>query len=103
MSDTPRTDAETMQDKYDHVDTEFGEFASSNTVSATLLATKCRELAEVTKQRDALISAMEEIGGGAHGWKTCVDQIAPRAIAEATGQTYDEVVKKLWGLKGGAQ
>ena len=62
-----------------------------------------RELAEVTKQRDILMSAMEQIGGGAHGWKTCVDQIAPRAIADATGQTYDEVVKKLTGLEGGAQ
>lgn len=60
-------------------------------------------IAEVTKQRDILMTAMEEIGGGAHGWKTCVDQIAPRAIAEATGQTYDEVVKNLTGLEGGAQ
>lgn len=68
MSDTPRTDAETMRDEYDHVDAEFGPFAPSvtvgadfarqlehelaeeNTVSATLLTTKCRELAEVTKQ-----------------------------------------------------
>lgn len=61
-----------------------------------------RELAEVTKQRDILMTAMEEIGGGAHSWKTCVDQLAPRAIAEATGQTYDEVVKNLTGLEGGA-
>lgn len=83
MSDTPRTDAETMRDEYDHVDTEFGAFAPSNTVSAdfarqlerelaeantvsatllaTLLATKCRELAEVTKQRDALIEGLEKL------------------------------------------
>ena len=79
MSDTPRTDAETMRDEYDHVDTEFGAFApsntvsadfarqlereldSSNTVSATLLTTKCRELAKVTKQRDAAIEGLEKL------------------------------------------
>jgi len=62
-----------------------------------------RALVRVVKQRDILMTAMEEISGGAHGWKTCVDQIAPRAIADATGQTYDEVIKKLTGLEGGAQ
>lgn len=50
MSDTPRTDAETMRDEYDHVDTEFGAFAPSDTVSADFARQLERELAEVTKQ-----------------------------------------------------
>lgn len=37
------------------------ELAEANTVSATLLATKCRELAEVTKQRDLLIEGLEKL------------------------------------------
>lgn len=43
-SDTPRTDAETMRDEYDHVDTEFGAFAPSNTVSADFARQLEREL-----------------------------------------------------------
>lgn len=61
MSDTPRTDAETMQDEYDHVDTEFGAFAPSDTVSADFARQLERELAEVTKQRDAAIEGLEKI------------------------------------------
>ena len=61
MSDTPRTDAETMRDEYDHVDTEFGAFAPSNTVSADFARQLERELAEVTKQRDALIEGLEKL------------------------------------------
>jgi len=34
MSDTPETDAETMQDEWDHVDTDFGPFEPSTTVPA---------------------------------------------------------------------
>jgi len=34
MSDTPETDAETMQDEWDHVDMDFGPFAPSIMVSA---------------------------------------------------------------------
>ena len=59
MSDTPRTDAETMRDEYDHVDTEFGAFAPSNTVSADFARQLERELAEVTKQRDELYDALD--------------------------------------------
>ena len=61
MSDTPRTDAETMQDEYDHVDTEFGAFAPSDTVSADFARQLERELAEVTNQRDLLIEGLEKI------------------------------------------
>lgn len=86
MSDTPRTD------------TCWDDESCNILMHSRQLE---RELAEATKQRDVLMSAMEQIGGGAYGWKTCVDKIAPCAIAEATGQTYDEVVKKLWGLEGG--
>lgn len=96
MSDTLRTDLSQLSCA--HLDDQ--EWGAAGWDHARKLE---RELAKVTKQLDILITAMEEIGGGAHGWKTCVDQIAPRAIAEATGQTYDEVVKKLTGLEGGAQ
>ncbi len=34
MSDTPETDAEMMQDEWDHADTDFGPFAPSIMVSA---------------------------------------------------------------------
>jgi hypothetical protein len=87
-----------MRDEYDHVDTEFGAFApsntvsadfarqlereldSSNTVSATLLTTKCRELAEVTKQRDDLLESLKEVmpyivGDRCVPWKKAQDAI----------------------------
>ena len=61
MSDTPRTDTETMRDEYDHVDTDFGAFAPSDTVSAAFSRQLERELTEVTKQRDALIEGLEKL------------------------------------------
>lgn len=54
MSDTPRTDAETMRDEYDHVDTEFGAFAPSDTVGADFARQLERELNDATKERDHL-------------------------------------------------
>lgn len=54
MSNTPRTDAETMRDEYDHVDTEFGPFAPSVTVGVGFARQLERELDEVTKERDHL-------------------------------------------------
>lgn len=58
MSDTPRTDAETMRDEYDHVDTEFGPFAPPVTVGVDFARQLERELAEVTKQRDELMKSI---------------------------------------------
>lgn len=57
-SDTPRTDAETMRDEYDHVDTEFGAFAPSNTVSADFARQLERELNEVTSERNNLNASL---------------------------------------------
>lgn len=72
MSDTPRTDAFA----YECLDGDLNgvmvvsvllaqqlerELAEANTVDATLLTTKCCELAEVTKQRDMLIEGLEKI------------------------------------------
>ena len=54
MSDTPRTDAETMRDEYDHVDTKFGPFAPSDTVSADHARQLERELNEAKKVIEAL-------------------------------------------------
>lgn len=64
MSDTPRTDAETWRDEMDHVDTDY-TFAQSFTVSADFARQLERELAEVTKQRDAL-AALAATKGGSH-------------------------------------
>ena len=44
-----------------------------------------RELADMTKQRDALAEALREIASGAYSWKTCVDVIAPKALADTKG------------------
>ena len=49
------------------------------------------QLAAVTKQRDILKEALEEIATGAWCIKTCVDVIAPRALQQA-----DAVI---WGTK----
>jgi hypothetical protein len=48
MSDTPETDAEAMQDEWDHVDTDFGPFAPSTMVSAEFAR-------ELERERDELI------------------------------------------------
>lgn len=58
-----------------------------------------RELAEVTKQRDALMEAMKEIAGGGCSWKTCVDVVAPRAIAAVEGKSITEVIENIFGVK----
>ncbi len=57
-SDTPRTDAETMRDEYDHVDTEFGAFAPSNTVSADFARQLERDLNDVTTERNNLDASL---------------------------------------------
>ena len=49
MSDTPETDAETMQDEWDHVDTDFGPFAPSTMVSADFARGLERERDEARK------------------------------------------------------
>ena len=47
-----------MRDEYDHVDTEFGPYTPSDTVSADFARQLERELNEVTKQRNALTEAL---------------------------------------------
>lgn len=37
------------------------------------------------EQRDRLADALEKIASGAHDWKTCVDKIAPEALAATKG------------------
>jgi chromosome segregation ATPase len=39
-------------------------------------------LSKVREQRDRLADALREIASGLHDWKTCVDKIAPEAIAK---------------------
>jgi hypothetical protein len=47
-----------MRDEYDHVDTEFGAFAPSNTVSADFARQLERELSKVTESlRKAIVWA----------------------------------------------
>ena len=57
-SDTPRTDAETMRDEYDHVDTEFGSYTPSDTVSADFARQLERELNEATSERNNLNASL---------------------------------------------
>jgi len=40
-----------------------------------------RFIDEVREQRDQMADALREIASGLHDWKTCVDRIAPKAIA----------------------
>ena len=58
MSDTPETDAETMQDEWDHVDTDFGPFEPSTMVSADFARILERErneaLAKVERQAERI-------------------------------------------------
>jgi hypothetical protein len=44
---------------------------------------ECRRYAcTLRRERDALADALREIASGLHDWKTCVDKIAPEAIAK---------------------
>jgi len=58
-SDTPRTDAQTMSDDYDHIDTDFGPFPPSITVSAEFARQLERELNDAMA---ALRNLTDEIG-----------------------------------------
>ena len=49
MNNTPETDAETMRDEWDHVDSDFGPFAPSNTVPADFARRLERERNELKK------------------------------------------------------
>jgi hypothetical protein len=33
------------------------------------------------RERDSLADALRKIASGAHGWQSCVDKIAPEALA----------------------
>lgn len=65
MSDrpTPETDAETMRDEYDHVDSDIGPFTPSDTVPAEFARKlererdEARELAEAYKEYAQLLGA----------------------------------------------
>lgn len=52
MSDrpTPETDAETMRDEYDHVDSDLGPFAPSDTVTAEFARKLERQRDEAREQ-----------------------------------------------------
>lgn len=55
---TPETDTETMRDEYDHVDTDFGPFAPSDTVPADFA--RCLER-ERDEAREALSLANKSL------------------------------------------
>lgn len=61
MSDTPETDAETMQDEWDHVDTDFGPFAPSTMVSAEFARGLERERDEAREQNAKLCEIVEKL------------------------------------------
>lgn len=53
-SPTPETDAETMRDEYDHVDSDLGPFAPSDTVTAEFAR-------KLERERDEAREALEYI------------------------------------------
>jgi chromosome segregation ATPase len=60
MNDTPETDAETMQDEMDHVDSDIGPFAPSNTVCADFARKLERERDEAIDKYQSLQKTFEE-------------------------------------------
>ena len=56
---TPETDAEAMQDEWDHVDTDFGPFAPSTMVSAEFARELERERDEAREKIKELIYIAE--------------------------------------------
>lgn len=104
MSDTPRTDLSQlscahMDDQewgaagWDHARQLERELDSSNTVSATLLATKCRELAEVTKQLDELAKSLQLVWNHLKGERIRHDYITGTKEAGDL-KTLQEVCKQ---------
>jgi hypothetical protein len=58
-TETPETDAETMQDEWDHVDTDFGQFEPSTTVPANFARELERERDEARDERDNMQTELE--------------------------------------------
>ena len=58
---TPETDAETMRDEWDHVDSDFGPFGPSDSVPADFARKLERERDEARGQRDRLAEALRMI------------------------------------------
>ena len=57
---TPETDAETMRDEWDHVDSDFGPFGPSDSVPADFARKLERERDEAREQRDRLLEEREQ-------------------------------------------
>ena len=83
-SDTPRTDAQTMSDDYDHIDTDFGPFPPSITVSAEFARQLEREL---NAAMAALRNLTHEIGR--HESAIWMHPRLTRAITAATKLTTE--------------
>ena len=91
---TPITDAETMRDEYDHVDTEFGPFAPSETVSADFARALERQLAEAKE----LQSTWEKVAIGGELRRTRAERERNKAIEQR--DRLAEACKRLMTVIG---
>lgn len=64
-----------MRDEYDHVDTEFGPYTPSDTVSADFARQLERELTEMIQQRDALAARFTRLDEPRYSGKPMLDSV----------------------------
>lgn len=81
---TPETDAETMQDKYDHVDSDLGPFAPSDTVTAEF-ARKLERERDEAREFLRILAGLVAYGLGHSGedWSLDAMRQATAAIQKA--------------------
>lgn len=85
---TPETDAETMRDEYDHVDSDIGPFAPSNTVCADFARKLERERDEAREELCHLRACVFSLISGARNGKN------QQAIA-VNKEAFEEL-KRAW-------
>ena len=109
MSDTPETDAEAMQDEWDHVDTDFGPFAPSTMVSAEFARELERERDEARRELEKMKETKQELMQMVYGrnwleqdllkkidtWRKYAEKLAIYLRAFAPYSNLSEGEKKL--------
>ena len=93
MSDrpTPETDVETMRDEYEHVDSDFGPFAPSDTVPADFarrLERERNELAELVDGAYIFVELHKPEGEYNKGWRERWLEKAKRLVPECDSIWY---------------
>ena len=83
---TPETDTETMRDEYDHVDSDFGPFAPSDTVPADFARRLERERDEARELARTLAAFVEPdiwAGTAAHNAIDALESILAKTEEDA--------------------